>query len=128
MRIDLDRTGLEGRDLEIATESLLPNGKLRRSKPAKASGEGKYVWRMIAFALSSDPRHHCMPIMAECDLLNEYWGRDEDGRRTQDVHEAHEKRRARVKELDAITEAIVRTVPTRRQPGTMRWARAFGQA
>ena len=48
-------------------------GCLRSSKPAVTRGnalQGKaaYVWRMLAFYLSSRGQDRCMPVMADCDI------------------------------------------------------------
>jgi hypothetical protein len=44
---------------------LLTNkqGNLRATKPN--DGNAAYVWRMVAFSLSTNPRHHCMPMTAD---------------------------------------------------------------
>ena len=110
MKINLADTQLVGDDLAIAQEVLLNNGSLRKSRPAKASGNAQYVWRMAAFSLSSNSQHQRLPVMAEMYLNI----RDRD------------ERRARVAHLDTIVKAIVDSVPVDEQPGTMRWGSALG--
>ena len=39
------------------------DGTLRSSKPR--DGNAAYVWRMVAFQISSNYRHHCMPVTAD---------------------------------------------------------------
>lgn len=123
---------------------ILNKGKLRASKP-KASGEAAYVWRMVAFIASPISQHHCMPMTAEFDLPEQFWGPREmperfgskndpaayrawhdsdEYRAATDI--ARERRRTRVKELQAIADALLETIPKRQWRGALRWARAFG--
>jgi hypothetical protein len=90
-------------------------GVLRSSKPKK-DGEAAYVWRMVAFQVSSKPQHHCMPCTADFDLPQEYW---EKG--------AYEKRHNRIRELDAIANQIVDLIPKSQWHGIHRWGNVFGQ-
>ena len=85
-------------------------GRLRATKPK--GGEETYVWRLIAFSLSPRPSHMCIPTTHDFGMWDQYPDWDE--------------RTARTKELDKVVAAIVNTVPLTQQPGTMRWARAFG--
>ena len=115
MKLDLTQTKLQGTDLEIAQGILKRNGELYASRPTKASGMSQYVWRMVAFSLSDRPAHQCIPVTADFHMTNEeYWDK------TWDEKVAIRER------LDAITKQIVDTVPVTEQPGTLRWARAFG--
>lgn len=77
----------------------------------RLQAKAAYVWRMVAFAVSPNPVHHCMPTTTGFDL---------DG--------TFEERRALEKELDVFADKIVKCVPVREQAGTMRWARAYGLA
>jgi hypothetical protein len=115
--IDLSKTDLTGRDLEIAKKVLGRSNRLRSSKP-KDDGEAAYVWRMCAFLISTNRQHWSMPVTADFDLPYPYWDRD-------DVHGAAEKRRARCAELKKIEDAIVNTVPKEEWHGVRRWARAM---
>lgn len=131
------------------------NGQLRKTKPA--DGNAAYVWRMAAFSLSDNPRHHAMPVTADfgvvvpdgwCPSAPEGWLDAQCARtleRPEDTHyvltqaktvrEYHQQfwvKYARRREfirtvLDPIVERYVKRVPVTQQPGTMRWARAFGR-
>lgn len=119
---------LVGEDLEIAKLIIGRGGRLRSSKPQLKDDlhrEASYVWRMVAFHLSNRHEHHCMPVMADFDLPNKYWGSG-NLRDQEEISRCADLRRARVKELDAIVDKIVKSVPAHMQPGTMRWARALG--
>lgn len=82
---------------------------LRASKPQKATGEQKYMWRMVAFYMSRNPVHHCMPVCASFDLEGSF-----------------DDRRATEKRLKIIEDEIVNAQPKENQFGLRRWANAFG--
>ncbi len=92
-----DATSPYGYTYQCATEQ----DRLR----AKAA----YTWRMVAFAVSPNPKHHCMPVMAFCDL---------DG--------SSDDRKLIEKALDEFAERIIRSIPFAQQHGTIRWGRALG--
>lgn len=54
-----------------AALALLPlitrQGAIRASAPK--NGNAKYVWRMVAFAVSTDPKQHCMPCTADFGVV-----------------------------------------------------------
>jgi|GEM_PF-4563203 len=130
------------------------NGELRSTKPK--DGNAAYVWRMVAFSLSTNPRHRCMPVTADFGVvvpddfavnppgawLDEQVERTERSQYDIDfcVGEAgsvpmyhikrwlaHARREHFIKTaLDPIVKEIVDSIPVTRQPGTMRWARAYG--
>jgi len=112
--VDALRSRLSGRDLQLA-EACLNNGHLRASKPR--DGEAAYVWRMVAFQVSPKPIHHCMPMTADFALPDTYWHGEGAG----------DRRRARLKELNAIVDAVVDAVPRTQWHGVRRWGRALGQ-
>ena len=114
MKLDLTLTNLEGEDLEIAQSILKRNGDLYKSRPKKASGDAQYVWRMVAFALSDNPQHWCIPVTADLYLSDTYW--DLSFKAKSDYRDR----------LNKIVEEVVDTVPVLEQPGTRRWAGAFG--
>ena len=64
---------LSGENLSLEARALLTritiNGKLRKSPPV--DGVAKYVWRMVSFSLSSDPRLWCMPTTADFGIDND---------------------------------------------------------
>lgn len=135
------------------------DGELRASKPK--DGNAAYVWRMVGFALSSDPRMHCMPTTADFGVqvpegwqveppaawLAEQIRKTEEASRTNYESNAgfcidkygsveafhiaawarYRRREAFIKQvLDPIVDEIVKAVPVTQQPGTRRWARAYG--
>ena len=114
--INLDAANLNEEDLAIAKQIVKSNGQLYASKPKRASGEAKYVWRMVVFSVSDKPAHQCMPVTAELDMPDQYW----NGENSFDL------RHARMKELDKIADAIVDTVPKTQWHGVMRWGRTLG--
>lgn len=93
-------------------------GCLRASKPSPSvgpkfgldAGEVQYVWRMVAFFISSNPQHHCMPVCADFYL----------------PYADYQQRRQRSKELDLLVDAIVDTVAPANWHGVARWSRALG--
>jgi len=116
--INISETNLSGRDLEIAKKLLGRGGRLRSTKP-KNDGEAAYLWRMVAFQVSTNPQHWCMPVTAEYDLPEEYWDRN-------DIHGAAKRRQERIKELKEIEDAIMKTIPKNEWHGINRWGKAFG--
>lgn len=68
-----------------------------------------YTWRMVVFAVSQNPKHQCMPVMAFCDLDGE-----------------SDARHSLEKALDDLAERIIRSIPFGQQHGTVRWGRALG--
>jgi len=84
----------------IVVEALLPSYDLRKSKPPKASGRGQYVWRMLAYYLSTERRHQCFPIGCDYDL----W----DGLRTELGREpTREERKAATLECETIIDEMI---------------------
>lgn len=122
--IKILETNLYGRDLEIAL-NCLNKGKLIASKPTK-DGEAAYVWRMVAFTISSNPKHHCMPVTAEFDLPECYWPPRNTKYDPAVASLCSERRRKRIKELNVIVEAMINATPKSEWHGVKRWARAFG--
>jgi hypothetical protein len=98
-------------ELDVVKEIVGKDGRLRHSKPAKASGIGKYVWRMVAFCASPEPRHSCMPVMAFCDLPGKY-GSDE-----------YKAAEAKANRIEALVCASIRR---EEWYGVRRWGRALG--
>jgi hypothetical protein len=137
---------------------LITNGKglIRASKPK--DGNAAYVWRMVAFSVSTDRRQQCMPMTADFGVtVPEDWRVNAPAdwiearvastyERPDDVAfcqrqngsvrayhvaqwEKYDRRRAYIKDvLDPIVKEIVDSVHVTKQAGTMRWARAFGVA
>lgn len=97
------------------------DGTLRASKPkVKAddpvTGKAAYVWRMVAFMTSTNPRHQCMPCTADFDLpaINEETGKW--GCRAA---------RAMAEELKVVEDAIVNAIDISEWHGVHRWGRAL---
>jgi hypothetical protein len=107
----------------------LNKGRLRASKPKKEDiyehtgrygtgkyrrnlkGEAAYVWRMLCFYLIAAHPHSCMPVTADWDVGDLTW--------------EESKRRERCKELDAIVDKVLATIPTYRKAGLLRWSQAL---
>jgi hypothetical protein len=77
----------------------------------KEAGIAAYVWRMVAFQVSDNPKHTCMPVLAFCDLPQHYQG---------------EERKSIERMADAIVKAIVDSIPPSEWRGVARWGRAMG--
>ena len=113
---------------EIARQIVKSDGTLFASKPKKASGFAKYVWRMVAFQISPIGQHHCMPMTADFDVNYTDIGYEkmlmwnEPG-----SDEQRRSMKAMLKVLDDVTDAIVNTVPKNQWHGISRWARAMGR-
>ena len=110
-------------------EKITVKGALRASKPTvkkvkvpsekygytlepddPVAGNAAYVWRMVAFQISPNPKHQCMPCTATFDLPG-----------------PHEHQRFLAEELDLIVKEIVDAVPPRQWHGVIRWGQVFGQ-
>lgn len=123
--INLAVLDAEERDLAegiVATRG--PNaGRLRASKPPVTrtdlgpeapgsyyhnwrieGGKTAYIWRMVAFFVSPNPRHHSMPVTADFDLEGKY-----------------AERLALTKKLDAIVDKITNAIPMTEWHGVDRW-------
>jgi hypothetical protein len=102
--------------LSILNQIFKNDGSLYKSKPKKASGDAKYVWRMLAFYMSKNRQHQCMPVTADFDLETY----DENGKWSANL--AHKK----AKELDKIVDSVLKTIKSSDLPGLNRWKKAFG--
>jgi hypothetical protein len=100
-------------------------GRLRASKPEittyiveskgrkyheseEESGKAAYLWRMVAFSVSPLSQHHCIPIMADCDLPY--------------FTVTTEQHTAMRKEMDALADKITSAIPKAEWHGVRRWA------
>ncbi len=134
--IDIDAIkDLNDYERKLVEKLLRPDSKLRLSKPsvprkveirigpnrfdvsyrhiteeAILAGEAAYVWRMVAFQISPEPRHHCMPALADNDMTGSW-----------------EEKRERTEELDSLVERIVDSVHPSQWHGIRRWGQAMGQ-
>jgi len=122
-KLDLDAANLTKEERELAQGILAtqgPNkGNLRASKPKvtrtkmadgtwqREGGEMAYIWRNVAFMVSPNPKHQCLPMMAFCDLPGE-WG---------------DEQRELAARLDDIADRIAATAPAAwLHGGVARWA------
>jgi len=113
--VDLDQIGLDERGRRIA-ERILVKGVLRASKPPIDKGDpdtgiAAYVWRMVVFTVSDNPRHQCMPVMADLDLPGRYGSPE---------HKAAQAY------ADALEDSICNAIPREEWAGVRRWGMAFG--
>lgn len=104
----IDASNLTGEAREF-TNAITVNGRLRASKPK--DGRAAYVWRMVAFTVSPNSRHQCMPCTADFGI---------------DCGDYNE-RRAICRELDKIVDQIVKAVPVTEWHGVRRWGQVFGR-
>ena len=116
MEIDLSKAQLDEWELGIAKGILKRDGTLYKSRPKNAPGETQYVWRMVAFFISPEARHQCIPASAEFYLPDQFWYGEK----------AWDQRRELVAKLTRIVDAIVDVVPVEQRHGVMAWGRAFG--
>lgn len=79
-----------------------------RNEADARKGCTAYIWRMVAFYVSSDAKMSCMPTTAS------FWLPTSD--------------RELEKRMNAIVDAVVDTIPRRQQYGLNRWAKALGYA
>ncbi len=136
----------EQEKLELTQEAVsvcfTPKG-FRRTKPTKASGPARYIWRYLGFYLGATPALSCMPATADWELTD--WlvekigpspyraGRYRD--MTSEEYEEFvnkvfqpwsEKRKTLVRELDTLIDLILDTLPPASLKGVARWGRALG--
>jgi len=81
------------------------------------NGEAAFVWRHVAFMISENHRHHCMPVMAFCDLT--------DGVQKEDgawIKRSREEQKEYEKKLMDLAGKIVDLVNPLRWNGVRRWA------
>lgn len=100
----------------IVTTQGRHKGCLRSSKP-KNNSKAAYVWRMVAFQISPNPQHHCMPVCADFDLYDVFAKEDQNYKVVNQL----------AKQLDKeVVDPITNTVPKEQWYGIMRWGRALG--
>jgi hypothetical protein len=115
-RINLDSLPLDEADKAIVRR-IMNGDRLRASAPpvprpyTADAGLAYYVWRMVAFSVSPNPQHHCMPVTA--DFYTPYrFGTPE--------------RKALIARGDRIENAVVKSIPPAEWHGIRRWGNAFG--
>ena len=117
MRGTMPRVSIENLMGEVRQYAELitkPDGTIRAGKPdprkSAMYARAAYVWRMVVFQVSPNPRHQCMPCTADFDLHDEDWhNRDEV-----------------TKHLDTIANSIVDSIPKNQWHGIQRWGQVFG--
>ena len=98
-------------------DMIINKGVLRSSKPKVSKknsdpvliGKAAYVWRMVAFHISRNPQHQCMPVTADWDIVGSF-----------------DERKEISKQLDVLVDKIVNTVPPTQWHGILRWGSALG--
>ena len=95
---------------EVEWHPIIKDGVATRYKePELESGKAAYLWRMVAFHVSPVPQHHCLPVMADCDLPGDFNSRKE-----------------LAKSLNDLADKIVMAIPKQQWQGIIRWGRALG--
>jgi len=123
-------------------------GVIRSTKPR--DGRSAYVWRMVAFMVSRNPQHQCMPAMADMYIEDEHiahrtdryiprnataadrdtvmrWDMEPDQRTWRMMHDGARRRNFIKEELDPIVDRIVDHIKKSDWAGVHRWGRALGQ-
>lgn len=111
LNMPLLRSALSADDYALVEAIVKKDGTLRASKPVKACGEARYLWRHVAFSVSPDPRHHCMPCSDICDLPGRY---------------GSPEFKAAQDRCEAIEKVVTYSVPRDQWYGVRRWGQAFG--
>jgi len=120
-RINIEALNLNHEDMAIVKLIVKSNGSIRSTKPHindnnPITGKAAYIWRMIAFSVSKNPVHHCMPITATFDLPA--FGNDNKW------SSALASKMA--KELKHIENEILGQIPKIEWYGITRWGRSLG--
>lgn len=147
--VNLDdlKTKLDAKQWSMVRDCFVNRGgiyRLRSSRPTKASGSVQYIWRMIAFTVSPNPQHHCIPMGADFYILDSEIAHRTDqyipkylydsdreavakwSQKTWDMMHKGEKRRNYVKqELDPIVDIVVNNIPKNQWYGVKRWHHAL---
>ena len=125
--LELLENTLSAEEFDLARRIVADRGKnkgcLRASKPTvdnardPNSGKAAYIWRMVAFLISPNYQHHCMPVTADWDLpLDD----------SLELRTRFDNRTDMTNELDKVVDKIVDTVDPEKWAGAKRWARALG--
>lgn len=106
--------------LKAARNISKADGTIYSTKPKKASGVEKYIWRNVVFQVSSVSAHQCLPVCAEFDLGEDYWKMSDGTNRSSSskklIREAYDK----------IVDNILNTIPKSQWAGIIRWGHALG--
>lgn len=110
---------------EIFRMIIKRDGTLKSAKPCPTKkhpesdpmlGYARYVWRHVAFMVSSEPRHHCMPCTDTFDMHDAV---DESGRWSS------RKAREFTDDLESLVRLITNAIPLSRQHGANRWTKVM---
>jgi len=121
---DLDglQANLTAEEWKLVSPCFKGDGQLRASKPDPKHnlGQSSYLWRMIVFDVSPNPKHQCMPCTADWDIQPaafENFPGDHN----------YQKRLALTREvLDPIADKVCKMLPVTQRAGLLRWGRALG--
>lgn len=118
-KLNLAAMGLTDLERNMVAPIIAHKGKnagaLRASKPDHASGDSQYIWRMVAFTLSRDPKHWHMPICADLDIDVPIGVMSRSKYRTE-----------RAKHLDKIVDKVCDSIPKEQWYGVIRWKSLLG--
>jgi len=119
-RAILDAAELNDDERAIIALVVKKNGQVRATKPKVSednpiTGKAAYVWRMVAFVVSRNSKHHCMPICADFDLP----AFNDDGKWSSKLA------RVMSKELKPVEDAILNSIPKTQWYGVNRWVKAI---
>lgn len=120
-KIEIEKLNLSNEEMQIVKHFVKRNGFIKSSKPKvddanHATGKAAYVWRMIAFQVSKNPVHHCMPVCATFDLP----AFDDSGKWSAKIADNM------ARELKAIENAVMGQISMDQWHGIKRWGKAFG--
>jgi len=113
---------LSEEETNILNVVVKKDSSVRASKPnvkgknKDLNGKASYVWRMVAFMVSKNPVHQCMPVCASFDIP----AYDEDGKWRSEIARRMEK------ELDVLVDMIVDAIDKTQWAGVHRWGKALG--
>ena len=118
LRVTLDQEDEYGRIADLVLRGS--TNQIRATKPKVSkdkpdTGYAAYVWRMVAFQVSPNGQHHCMPVTANFDLP----AYDENGQWSAAISREMEKK------MDLLVDCIVNCVPRHQHYGLHRWGRAL---
>src|SRR5262245_6200343 len=95
-------------EFKIIRRILRDDGEIRASKPPikdRIDSYAAYVWRMVGFICSCDPKMHHLPVMCYYDL----------------IVASEEERAMVVAELGKLVDKITSLIPPEEWYGARRW-------
>lgn len=109
---DLNLDALNQAEIELVKSAFKSNGELYSSKPKKASGDTKFIWRWLGFLTERYGPLSCMPVCADFDIYDAM------------PDATYEERKAHEKYLHTILDRI--KITPQKMQGVLRWGRALG--